>query len=138
MTKLLLLFFVCLFCASPIIAQEEPHSATKKIKIERELPFVKAAFNEADYKVVAFDKFGNPHMEAITSFVIQYIENKKVYQAPVKGNVFPEKTVQFFTKKRKLATKVCLINIIATDENAHSQSLPDLCDIVIFPDCKRK
>ncbi len=138
MTKLLLLFSICFLYVTNVTAQEEPNTGTKKIKIEKELPFVKAAFNEAEYKVVAFDKFGNPHMEAITSFVIQYIENKKVYQAPVKGNVFPEKTIQFFTKKRTLATKVCLINIVAADENAHSQSLPDLCDIVLFPDCKRK
>lgn len=129
------LFFSLFIFATPpcVIAQQEP---VKKIKIGKELAFVKAAFNEADYKVVAFDKFGNINMEAIKSFVIQYIENKKVFQAKIEGNVFPEKTIQFFTKKRKFATKICLIKIMAQDEEQHQQALPDLCDIVLFPDCK--
>lgn len=135
MTKFL--FFISLiFISNQVLkAQEEP---VKKIKIEKEYAYVKAAFNEADYKVVAFDKFGNPHQDAIKSFVIQYIEDKKVYQSAVEGNVFPEKTIKFLTKKKKYATKICLIKIVAQDKEEHLQSLPDLCDIVIFPDCKKK
>lgn len=135
MTKFL--FFISLiFVSNQVLqAQEEP---VKKIKIEKEYAYVKAAFNEADYKVVAFDKFGNPHQDAIKSFVIQYIEDKKVYQSAVDGNVFPEKTIKFLTKKKKYATKICLIKIVAQDKEEHLQSLPDLCDIVIFPDCKKK
>lgn len=133
MLKKILFIILMVQLTTVITAQEKP---AQKIRIEKEFSFVKAAFNEADYKVVAFDKFGNPHQEAIKSFVIQYIENKKVFQAKVEGNVFPEKTIQFFTKKRKFATKICLIKIIAQDKEEHLQELPDLCDIVIFPDCK--
>ena len=138
MLKQLQLLSVLSLLTFSVFSQEENKlTPVKKIKIEKEMPFVKAAFNETEYKVVAFDKYGNPHMEAITSFVIQYIDNKKVYQSAVEGNVFPEKTIKFLTKKKKFATKICLIKIIAKDTEEHTQQLPDLCDIVIFPDCKK-
>ena len=43
----------------------------------------------------------------------------------------------FLIKKRKFATKICLTNIVAEDKDGHLESLPELCDIVIFPDCKK-
>lgn len=99
--------------------------------------FLKAAFDESEYKVIAFDKYGNPHEKAIKSFSIVYKEGKNEYEAPVVGNTFPEKTIRFLTKKRSSATKICLTKLVATDQNGHEERLPDLCDIVIFPDCKK-
>ncbi len=112
-------------------------SEVKSIKIKKENTFVKAAFDESEYKVVAFDKYGNPHEKAIKSFSIYYNDGKNNFKAPVIGNTFPEKTIKFLTKKQKLATKICLQNIVATNDDGHSETLPDLCDIVIFPDCKK-
>lgn len=108
-----------------------------KIKIEKEKLFVKAAFDDTEFKVIAFDKYGNPHENAIKSFTIFYKENNTAYQAPVEGNTFPKKTIDFLTKKKKLATKICLTNLKVQDKDGHEEDLPDLCDIVIFPDCKK-
>jgi hypothetical protein len=107
------------------------------IKVKKEKQFVKAAFDDTEFKVIAFDKYGNPHEQAIKSFIIFYKEGKSVYESAVEGNTFPQKTIDFFTKKKKFATKLCLIKVIAADKNGHEELLPDLCDIVVFPDCKK-
>lgn len=137
MSKNLQLIILCSFLMSSVFSQEKTEEPVKKIKIEKEFLFVKAAFDEADYKVIAFDRFGNPHAKAIKSFTIKYIDGKTTYEAPVEGNIFPDKTIQFLTKKRKYATKICLSKIVAEDKDGHFENLPDLCDIVIFPDCKK-
>lgn len=108
----------------------------QKIKIKKEKSFLKAEFDNTQYKVVAIDKYGNPHEEVIRSFVVSYKEDENVYEAPVMGNTFPDKTINFLTKKKKTATKICLKKIKAEDSEGHLEDLPDLCDIVIFPDCK--
>ena len=126
---------VFIFHASIVFSQEQKEVQT--IKIKKEKLFVKAAFDDTEFKVIAFDRYGNPHEQAIKSFTIFYKENNKSYQAPVTGNTFPKKTIDFLTKKKKEATKICLTNLKAEDENGHVEDLPDLCDIVIFPDCKK-
>ncbi len=134
--KLLSISF-CLLMTYSCFSQENTDEPIKKIKIERQSVFTKAAFDEADYKVIAFDRFGNPHNQAIKSFSIKYIDGKTTYEAPIEGNVFPDKTIKFLTKKRKFATKICLLKIVAEDKDGHLETLPELCDIVIFPDCKK-
>lgn len=119
------------------IAFSQESDEVKTIKIEKEKLFVKAAFDESEYKVVAFDRYGNPHENAIKSFTIRYRDGKTSYQAPVIGNTFPKNTIDFLTKKKKDATKICLENIKATDKEGHIEDLPEMCDIVIFPDCKK-
>lgn len=115
----------------------QENDAVQTIKVKKENLFAKAAFDETEYKVIAFDKYGNPHEKAIKSFSIFYKEGKTAYEAPVNGNTFPDKTIKFLTKKKSTATKICLTKLIATDGNGHEEPLPDLCDIVIFPDCKK-
>lgn len=115
---------------------QEPNMPVK-IKIEKESTFTKAAFDEAEYKVIAFDKYGNPHINAIKEFSIEYSDGKNTYKAPVTGNTFPEKTIKFLTKKREIATKICLTNIKAENPDGHIEEISDLCGIVIFPDCKK-
>ena len=137
MSKKLLTITICLFITNTFLSQEDKNGSVHKIKIEKQSVFVKASFDEADYKVIAFDRFGNPHMQAIKSFTIKYVDGKTTYEAKVEGNVFPEKTIKFLTKERKYATKICLDKIIAEDKDGHSENLPSLCDIVIFPDCKK-
>lgn len=136
MKKTAFLFF-CLSayatCSNLYGQENEP----VQIKVKKESIFLKAAFDESEYKVIAFDKYGNPHEKAIKSFSIVYREGKNEYEAPVVGNTFPEKTIRFLTKKRSSATKICLTRLVATDQNGHEEQLPDLCDIVIFPDCKK-
>lgn len=129
------LFFSFLLTSASAFSQEK--EAVHKIKIEKEKLFVKAAFDETEYKVIAFDRYGNPHENAIKSFTIFYKENNTAYQSPVEGNTFPKKTIDFLTKKKKLATKICLTNLKVQDKDGHEEDLPDLCDIVIFPDCKK-
>lgn len=133
--KRILLFLLVFNFTSSAFSQEKGDVHT--IKIEKETKYAKAAFNEADYKVIAFDRFGNPHEKAIKSFSIVYHDGKTNYEAPVMGNTFPSKTIDFLTKKRATATKVCLTKIMAGEDEAHLEKLPDLCDIVIFPDCKK-
>ena len=55
----------------------------------------------------------------------------------ISGNVFSDEVIKYFTKKRKTATKICLTSIVAETSDGHLEELPDLCDIVIFPDCKK-
>ena len=126
---------IFLFCGSIVLSQEQKEVQT--IKVKKEKLFVKAAFDDTEFKVIAFDRYGNPHENAIKSFTIFYKENKTSYQAPVQGNTFPKKTIDFLTKKKKEATKICLTNLKAEDKEGHIEDLPDLCDIVIFPDCKK-
>jgi hypothetical protein len=122
-----------LFLLSPIGLRSQD---IQKIKIKKEKTFLKAEFDETSYKVVAIDKYGNPHEEVIKSFVVSYSENGNLYEAPVVGNTFPDKTINFLTKKKKTATKVCLRKIKAEDSEGHLEDLPDLCNVLIFPDCK--
>jgi hypothetical protein len=131
-TSVLITSFVL---SSNLFSQEK--NEIKSIKIEKEKLFVKAAFDDTEFKVIAFDKYGNPHEQAIKSFSIFYKEGKNSYQAPVEGNTFPKKTIDFLTKKKKEATKICLTHLKAEDKEGHVEELPDLCDIVIFPDCKK-
>jgi hypothetical protein len=118
-----------------VVGQE--NTEVKTIKIKKESLFVKAAFDDTEFKVIAFDRYGNPHENAIKSFAVFYKEGKNTYQAPVVGNTFPKKTIEFLTKKKKEATKICLTQLKAQDKDGHIEDLPDLCDIVIFPDCKK-
>lgn len=136
--RITLLFISFLSLSLPSFSQENGQTPeVKKIKITKENSFIKAAFDEAEYKVIAFDRFGNPHESAVKSFVIKYVENKTVFQSTVSGNTFPDKTIAFLTKKKKEATKICLEKIVAEDKDGHLETLPDLCDIVIFPICKK-
>ena len=125
------------FLALSTISFSQEKEEVKTIKVKREKLFVKAAFDDTEFKVIAFDRYGNPHEQAIKSFTIFYSEDNKAYQAPVEGNTFPKKTIDFLTKKKKFATKICLTHLKAEDKDGHLEDLPDLCDIVIFPDCKK-
>lgn len=127
--------FGLLFFGSNAFSQET--EGIKTIKVKKERLFVKAAFDDTEFKVIAFDRYGNPHEQAIKSFSIFYKEGKTSYEAPVEGNTFPQKTIDFLTKKKKMATKICLTKLKAMDVDGHMEDLPDLCDIVIFPDCKK-
>lgn len=127
--------FVLIAIKNNVYSQEK--ETIKTIKVKKQKLFVKAAFDDTEFKVIAFDRYGNPHEQAIKSFSIFYKDGKTSYEAPVEGNTFPEKTINFLTKKKKLATKICLIKLVAEDEDGHLEDLPDLCDIVIFPDCKK-
>lgn len=124
-----------LFISHSFLCQETEE--VKSIKVKKENLFSKAAFDETNYKVIAFDRYGNPHEQAIKSFSIVYSEGKNVFEAAVTGNTFPEKTIKFFTKTRTSATKICLIKLKAQDKDGHIEDLPDLCDILLFPDCKK-
>lgn len=137
MKKLVLktVFIFSVAVTSCLFSQETPE--VKSIKVKKEKLFVRAAFDDTEFKVIAFDRYGNPHEQAIKSFSIFYKEGKTSYQAPVEGNTFPKKTIDFLTKKKKEATKICLTNLKAEDKDGHIEDLPDLCDIVIFPDCKK-
>ncbi|MCD6018971.1 MAG: hypothetical protein K0S53_2092 [Bacteroidetes bacterium] len=137
MKKLLLktILFISVSFTTGLFSQET--SEVKSIKVKKEKLFIKAAFDDTEFKVIAFDVYGNPHEQAIKSFSIFYKDGKTSYQAPVEGNTFPKKTIDFLTKKKKEATKICLTNLKAEDKDGHIEDLPDLCDIVIFPDCKK-
>jgi len=131
----ILLIFLVYFSVSSAVAQTT--TDLKTIKVKKEATFVKAAFDEADYKVIAFDRFGNPHENAVKSFVIFYKEKNSAYEKKISGNVFTEEVINYLTKKRKTATKICISSIIAETSVGHLEELPSLCDIVIFPDCKK-
>ena len=131
-TSLLLAF---LSLTSISLSQENEEVQT--IKIKKEKLFAKAAFDDTEYKVIAFDRYGNPHEQAIKSFTIFYKENATAFENHIVGNVFTETVIKFFTKKKKTATKICITKIIAENADGHLEELPDLCDIVIFPDCKK-
>lgn len=121
----------------PKTSSAQENEEVKSIKVKKENLFTKAAFSEADYKVIAFDLYGNPHENAIKSFTIIYKDSKSIYEAPVSGNTFPEHTIKFLTQKKATATKICIVKIKAENKDGHLEDLPDLCDIVIFPDCKK-
>ena len=86
-TSLLLTF---LTISSISFSQEKEE--VKTIKVKREKLFAKAAFDDTEYKVIAFDRYGNPHEQAIKSFTIFYKEDNKAYQAPVMIDGWPQST----------------------------------------------
>jgi hypothetical protein len=135
--KLNTLLHIFLFYSSVSCAFAQTTSDLKTITIKKEATLVKAAFDEAEYKVIAFDRFGNPHESAVKSFVIFYKEKNNAYEKKITGNVFTEEVINYLTKKRKTATKICISSIIAESRDGHLEELPSLCDIVIFPDCKK-
>lgn len=106
------------------------------IKIAKEDPFIKADFDETEYKVFAVDKYGNPYMDVVKSFVITFQDSKGHFQSAVVGNTFPKKTINYLTKGRQKATNICLKEIVAEDKDGHVQKLPDKCSVLIYPDCK--
>ncbi len=107
----------------------------EKIKIKKEDPFLKAEFDESNYKVIALDKYGNPYENVVKSFVITFQDTEGHFKSKVEGNTFPEKTIKYL-KKRTRATNLCLREVVAVDEEGHKQVLPDKCGILIYPDCK--
>lgn len=123
------LLFV-LFFSVPGFSQE-----VEKIKIQKEDPFFKAEFDETNYKVIALDKYGNPHENVVKSFKITFQDTQGHFESKVTGNTFPEKTIKYL-KKRTRATNLCLKEIVAEDAEGHVQSLPDKCGVLIYPDCK--
>ena len=78
------LFAGLLFFSSFIFSQES--EGIKTIKIKKEKLFVKAAFDDTEFKVIAFDRYGNPHEQAIKSFCILYQDGKTMYQKLHKKN----------------------------------------------------
>lgn len=129
-------YTIVLFIFLAFVFSSSQGQEVQKIKIAKEKAFLKAEFDNTQYKVVALDKYGNPHEEVVKSFVVSYSENGNLFEAPVMGNTFPDKTINFLTKKKKTATKICIRKIKAEDKEGHIEDLPDLCDIIIFPDCK--
>ena len=106
------------------------------IKIAKEDPFIKADFDETEYKVFAVDKYGNPYMDVVKSFKITFQDSKGHFESAVTGNTFPKKTINYLTKGRQRATNICLKEIVTEDKEGHVQKLPDRCGILIYPDCK--
>lgn len=128
------IFLFSVFCLLPSFAfsQEPP----EKIRIEKEETFLKAEFDDVNYKVIALDKYGNPYEDAVKSFVITFQDSKGHFRSEVTGNTFPKKTINYLTKGRDKATNVCLREIVAEDKEGHIQKLPDHCGVLIYPDCK--
>lgn len=129
--KKIILFFIYLSLVSFYTSAQE----VEKIKIKKEDPFFKAEFDEANYKVIALDKYGNPYENAVKSFVITFQDTEGHFQSKVEGNTFPEKTIKYL-KKRTRVTNLCLQEVKAVDEEGHEQILPVKCGILIYPDCK--
>ncbi|MGZ3885376.1 MAG: hypothetical protein ACXVPD_14650, partial [Bacteroidia bacterium] len=59
--------FTFVLCTCIAFSQE-----VEKIKIKKEDPFLKAEFDNTNYKVIALDKYGNPYEEAIKSFAVTF------------------------------------------------------------------
>ncbi|MBK6985942.1 MAG: hypothetical protein IPH32_14870 [Bacteroidetes bacterium] len=89
-TSLLLAFFSL---SSISFSQEKEEVQT--IKVKKEKLFAKAAFDDTEYKVIAFDRYGNPHEQAIKSFTIFYKEDNVARQASVQETHFLKKPLTF-------------------------------------------
>lgn len=128
--KSLFLVVVSLLFSTFCFSQE-----VEKIKIKKEDPFFKAEFDEANYKVIALDKYGNPYENVVKSFKITFQDTQGHFENKVVGNTFPDKTIKYL-KKRTRVTNLCLKEIVAEDAEGHVQTLPDKCGVLIYPDCK--
>ncbi len=131
--KLLKIFFFILLILTPYFSFSQE---VEKIKIKKEDSFVRADFDETKYKVIAFDKYGNPFEDVVKSFVITFQDTKGHYKNAVVGNTFPKNTIKYLTKERKQVTNLCLTEIVAQDADGHTQKIPDKCGVLIYPDCK--
>jgi hypothetical protein len=129
----IILFLTVLYLLSSTngIGQED----VEKIKVKKENPFVRAEFDETNYKVIALDKYGNPHENVVKSFVVTFQDTKGHYKTAIVGNTFPDKTIKYL-KKREKVTNLCLREIVAEDSEGHIQNVPDKCGVLIYPDCK--
>lgn len=124
------------FLTSHSFVFSQKPSEIKTIKIKKEKAFVKALFDENEYKLVAIDQSGNRHEDAIQSFSVLYKDGNKMNERQTNGNKLSQEIIDILTKKNKSATKICLGEIKAKDKNGHIEDLPCLCDILIFPEDK--
>ena len=127
------LCFTFLFMASIFHVKSQN---VETIKVKKEDTFVRADFDETKYRVIAFDKYGNPYENVVKSFVITFQDSKGHYKNAVTGNTFPKNTIKYLTKERKTVTNLCLREIVAEDSEGHVQKIPDHCGVLIYPDCK--
>lgn len=128
-----MLILISLTYFFPVFSQDEP----EKITIRKESKLAKAAYDNVEYKLTAFDKYGNVVHHAIKSFELHYVEKKKKLKVfkSYSDALTPEMLEEF--KNFKEAKKLFFTKIIAEDEFGNVVQLPDVIEVQ-FPDCKIK
>ncbi len=128
MKKLLLLFLLSFVHTLP--AQE----GVNTFKIKREQKYVKAVFDNNDYKLVPIDRFGNPGENEFGGFTLWIKERKSTKKfVSSTSSMTPEMLKEL--KSLKKATKIFFTNIKVKEDDEHYSDLPDIID-TWFPDCK--
>lgn len=117
----LIIFLIGLTCFA-----QEPAGSFKKIKIKKNT-FVKAVFDESNYKIVAFDKYGNPYEDAIKSFEYSYQTKKGGINVIAQtGNTISDIDLKKLQKEINKTNKVFFENIKAQASDSSFVTLPPI------------
>ncbi|MEO6303168.1 MAG: hypothetical protein ABIP51_08345 [Bacteroidia bacterium] len=104
------------------------------IKVKKESNLVKVEFDNTELRLTAFDRFGNPKENQITSYKL-WIKGKgetKAYSG-FNNSLSPEMIKEL--NKLKKATKIFFTDINVKEDDEHQVKLPDVID-TWFPNCK--
>lgn len=120
-----------LFCAPTLAMAQEP-SGTIRVRKVQDLQ--KAEFDNTEYKLVVFDRFGNVRTNEIVSYKL-YVKTKKGTEEFIGYSNNLTKEMLTFLEKQKEACKLFFTTIVAKDDGGHPVALPDVIE-VWFPVCK--
>ncbi len=128
--KYSLLLILSLSGCSSLYAQEPAGT----IRVRKVQDLQKAEFDNTEYRLVVFDRFGNIRTNEIVAYKL-YVKTKKGTEEFTGYSNELTKEMRTFLEKQKVACKIFFTNIVAKDDAGHPVPLPDVIE-VWFPVCK--
>ncbi len=123
-----MLLLVCL----PMLSVAQDPAGTIRVRKVQDLQ--KAEFDNTEYRIVVFDRFGNIRTNEIISYKL-YVKTKKGTEEFSGYTNELTKEMRTFLEKQKEACKLFFTTIIAKDDEGHPVPLPDVIE-VWFPICR--
>lgn len=127
-------FFIFLFSFAGVLTlsaqdEEEP----QVIRVRKESNLAKAVFDNAEFRLMAIDRFGNPKENKIVSYKLWIKSRSTTIGLDGFNNSLTGEMINALKKQTK-ATKIFFTDITAQDDNGHPVKLPDVID-TWFPEC---
>jgi hypothetical protein len=126
---LLILSYLLLFAAEPLLAQEPG-----TIRIKKESNLTKAVLDNTEGRLMVVDRFGNPRENKIASYKLYVKNSRETKEFQGRSNQLSPEMLQYLNKQSS-AVKIFFTEITAVDDDEHLQKLPDVIE-TWFPDCK--
>ena len=130
-SPLLKIFFIVFLVNLSFCFNAQEHHV---IKVKKESNLVKAEFDNTELRLIAFDRFGNPKENQITSFKLWIKDKSDTKSFTGFNNTLSPEMIKELNKLKK-ATKIFFTDINAKEDDEHLVKLPDVID-TWFPNCK--